>query len=69
MKKRMTLEKAMDRLEEITLRMQDESVTMDESLKLYEEGTLLVNFCSEKLNCASLKIRELSDNEQDDTDE
>ena len=67
MKKGMTLEKAMDRLEEITLRMQDESVTMDESLKLFEEGTLLVNFCSEKLNCASLKIRELSDNEQDDT--
>lgn len=69
MKKGMTLEKAMERLEEITVKMQDESVTMDESLKLFEEGTKLVSFCNEKLNSAALKISELSDNEQDDTDE
>lgn len=69
MKKGMTLEKAMERLEEITVKMQDESITMDESLKLFEEGTMLVSFCNEKLNSVALKISELSDNEQDDTDE
>lgn len=69
MKKDMTLEKAMSRLEEITVKMQEESITMDDSLKLFEEGTKLISFCNEKLNSASLKISELSNNEQDDTDE
>ena len=69
MKKSVTLEAAMERLEEITIKMQDESVTMDESLKLFEEGTKLVAFCNEKLNKAALKISELTDNGQDDTDE
>ena len=59
MKKGMTLEKAMDRLEEITLRMHDESVTMDESLKLFEEGTVLVASCSKMLDEAEQKVVKL----------
>lgn len=69
MKKEMSLEKAMERLEEITVKMQSETITMDESLKLFEEGTKLVAFCNEKLNGAALKISELSENEQDDDNE
>lgn len=69
MKKEMTLEKAMERLEEITVKMQNESITIDESLKLFEEGTKLVSFCNEKLNGATLKISELSENEQDGINE
>lgn len=69
MKKGMTLEKAIERLEEITNEMQNDEVSIDDALKLFEEGTKLVSFCKDKLNNTALKITELSENEQDDTDE
>ncbi|MDD6021216.1 MAG: exodeoxyribonuclease VII small subunit [Oscillospiraceae bacterium] len=66
MKKEMTLEQAMKRLEEITEKMQSESVTLDKSLKLFEEGSSLVAFCNEKLQQAQLKITQLtSDGEEE----
>lgn len=66
MKKEMTLEQAMKRLEEITEKMQSESVTLDKSLKLFEEGSSLVSFCNEKLQQAQLKITQLtSDGEEE----
>ncbi|MGN0464457.1 MAG: exodeoxyribonuclease VII small subunit, partial [Acutalibacteraceae bacterium] len=62
----MTLEQAMKRLEEITEKMQSESVTLDKSLKLFEEGSSLVAFCNEKLQQAQLKITQLtSDGEEE----
>lgn len=60
MKKEMTLEEALIKLEEITEKMQGEDIAVDESLKLFEEGTKLVSFCKEKLDKAQLKITELS---------
>ena len=66
MKKEMTLEQAMKRLEEIIEKMQSESVTLDKSLKLFEEGSSLVSFCNEKLQQAQLKITQLtSDGEEE----
>lgn len=66
MKKEMTLEQAMKRLEEIIEKMQSESVTLDKSLKLFEEGSSLVSFCNEKLQHAQLKITQLtSDGEEE----
>lgn len=64
MKKDMTLEQAMKRLEKITDEMQSESITMDKSLKLFEEGTSLVAFCNEKLQEAQLKITNLTENKE-----
>ncbi len=69
MKKDMTLEQAMKRLEKITDEMQSESITMDKSLKLFEEGTALVNFCNEKLQEAQLKITELTETKEDSENE
>ena len=69
MKKDMTLEQAMKRLEKITEEMQSESITMDKSLKLFEEGTALVNFCNEKLQEAQLKITELTETKEDSENE
>lgn len=65
MKKDMTLEQAMKRLEKITDEMQSESITMDKSLKLFEEGTALVNFCNEKLQEAQLKITKLTETKEE----
>lgn len=61
MKKEMTLEEALLKLEEITEKMQSEDIAVDEALKLFENGTKLVTFCKEKLDKAQLKISELSE--------
>ena len=55
----MTYEKAISRLEEIVTALEKNEVSLDESLKLFEEGTKLTAFCSDKLKNAQQKITEL----------
>lgn len=69
MKKEMTLEEALSKLEEITDKMQGEDIAVDEALKLFENGTKLVAFCKEKLDKAQLKITELSEKMNEDEDD
>lgn len=57
-----TFESAMERLEEISKMLAENNVTLDESLKLYAEGVKLLNFCNDKLNKASLKIKDIEGN-------
>ncbi len=61
-----TFETAMERLEEISRILSENNVTLDESLKLYTEGVKLLNFCNEKLNKASLKIKDIEGNIMED---
>ena len=56
-KKKIGLESAMARLEEIVNEMENEKLPLDKSLKLYEEGIGLVAKCSEELEVASEKYR------------
>ncbi len=56
-KKKMSLESAMTRLEEIVAEMESEKLSLEKSLKLYEEGIGLVARCSEELEVAKRKIR------------
>ena len=56
-KKKMSLEVAMARLEEIVSEMEREKLPLDKSLKLYEEGIGLVSRCSEELENAKRKIQ------------
>ena len=56
----MTYEKAISRLEEIVSALEKNDVTLDESLKLFEEGTKLTAFCAEQLKNAQQKITELT---------
>lgn len=65
MKKDMTLKQAMKRLEKITDEMQSDTVTMEKSLKLFEEGSALVTFCNEKLQEAQIKITKLTEGKDD----
>lgn len=55
--KEMTFESAMSRLEEIVNKLEGGKVTLDESLKLYEEGISLVRLCSDRLDKAEQKIK------------
>ncbi|MDE5964330.1 MAG: exodeoxyribonuclease VII small subunit [Eubacterium sp.] len=56
----MTYEKAILRLEEIVSALEKNEVSLEESLKLFEEGTKLTAFCADKLKNAQQKITELA---------
>lgn len=53
-------EKSVARLEEITDKLENGNLPLEEMMKLYEEGTALVAKCSKVLDAAQLKITELS---------
>lgn len=57
----MTYEKALKKLEEIVDKMENGELSLDESMKLYEEGVKLSEFCAKCLDKAQLKVNNLSD--------
>lgn len=56
----MTYEQAIKRLEEIVATLENNEATLDDSLKLFEEGTKLSVFCSNMLKQAQTKINEIN---------
>lgn len=56
-KKKMSIEESMSRLEEIVKEMESEKLSLEKSLKLYEEGIGLVERCSSELEAAKRRIR------------
>lgn len=63
MSAKMTYEEAMLRLEEIVTKLDDGSLPLDESIRLFEESTKLAVFCNDCLEKAKLKVTELSKSE------
>ena len=61
-------EDALNRLEEIVQKMEAGDLSLDESLKAFEEGIKLVRICSKKLEDAERRIDMLMKNEQGDLD-
>jgi exodeoxyribonuclease VII small subunit len=49
-------EDAMERLEQIVEGLESGDLSLEESLKIFEEGMNLVNFCSKKLEEAEQKV-------------
>ena len=60
MNNEMTYEQAINRLEQIVAILEKNEATLDESLKLFEEGTRLSAFCSNMLKQAQIKITEIN---------
>ncbi|MBQ6796903.1 MAG: exodeoxyribonuclease VII small subunit [Clostridia bacterium] len=60
-----TFEGALSRLEEIAAQLESGELTLDQSLKLYEESSKLAAFCSQKLESAKIKLSELDNNTED----
>ena len=68
--KELTYERAYKRLEEIVEKLENGSVPLEESMKLFEEGTKLANFCNTKLNAAEQKFTQLiTENSESDNNE
>ncbi|MDX1671714.1 MAG: exodeoxyribonuclease VII small subunit [Balneolaceae bacterium] len=64
-------EEALSRLESIVTELEDESITLEESIKLYEEGIELSRICTEILEHAEQRIEKVNDqklNEEDKED-
>ena len=49
-------ESALRRLEQISDLLESEETPLEESIKLFEEGTELKEYCEEKLKSAKIKI-------------
>ena len=61
--KEQTYEQAMQRLETITASLEDGSLLLEQSLKLYEEAAALVRYCNACLDNAEQTILTLNDAE------
>ena len=57
----LTYEDAFDRLQKITELLENGDVSLDDSIKYYEQGILLKNFCEKKLKDAEMKIKNVLD--------
>jgi exodeoxyribonuclease VII small subunit len=62
----MSFESAFSRLEEILERMNSNSVSLDDSLKLFEEADKLINTCNKRLNDAERRVEMLIKNRSGD---
>lgn len=62
MKEELSFEKAFERLEEILQKMNEGKISLDASLKLFEEADNLISTCSDKLTQAEQKIETLVKN-------
>ena len=56
-KKKQSFEESMVRLEQIVRSMERGDVALEESLKLFQEGTELVRSCNELLDNAQLQVK------------
>ena len=59
MKKNQSFEESIGRLEQIVRTMERGDVALEESLKLFQEGTQLVQTCSKMLDDAQLQIKKV----------
>ena len=57
--KKMNFEKSLERLEEIVKSLEKGDAPLDESLKLFEEGTGLIASCGKMLDDAEQKVIKL----------
>lgn len=59
-KKNPTFEENMQRIEQIVHTIEQGDIPLNESLKLFQEGTDLVRKCQELLDNAELQVKEIS---------
>ena len=68
-KKELSFEDAMERLDEIASMLESGDFTLDESLKLYEEGVKLIGVCERKLKSVESSVKILVNKDGELTEE
>lgn len=56
---KINFEKELNRLKEIVNQIQDDELSVDDSLKLYEEGHKIIVLLTEELNKAEAKVEQV----------
>ncbi|MBQ1660795.1 MAG: exodeoxyribonuclease VII small subunit [Clostridia bacterium] len=69
MKKKLSYEQSVSRLEEIVELLENGELPLEESMKLFEEGTKLSAECYSMLSKAEQKITQISDIENETINE
>ena len=64
-----SFEQDLKRLEKIVERLEEEEVSLDESMKLFEEGVKLSRRCTERLDKAEAKVSILVKNRKGEFEE
>ena len=59
-----SFESAMEQLETLVSRMESGDLSLEESLKAFEQGVHLTRFCQDQLQKAELKVQELSSKDE-----
>ena len=67
-KERPSFEEALEKLEAIVEKLSDQEITLEKSVKLYEEGLRLSKICSETLENAALKIEQIDQSTNSDNE-
>jgi len=60
----LSFEEAFDILEQTVRQLENGNLTVDESVKLYEQGMMMAKLCSAKLDSAELRINQLAQTEE-----
>jgi|BioPla2DNA2_1021312.scaffolds.fasta_scaffold23004_3 exodeoxyribonuclease VII small subunit len=58
--KNIDFEKSMERISEILKQLDSSEISLDESLKLYEEGAKLIAACTKRLQEAEQTVKKIS---------
>lgn len=58
---RPSFEEALNKLESIVEELENEEITLEDSVKLYEEGVKMSRFCTEILEQAELRIEQVNE--------
>ena len=69
MKKKLNYEQSVSRLEEIVELLENGELPLEESMKIFEEGTKLSDECYSMLSKAEQKITQISDIENETINE
>jgi len=65
-KEQQSFENALSRLEAIVNELEDESIPLEKSIELYEEGIELSKMCTDKLEEAELRIKKVASEQSDE---
>lgn len=68
-KERLSFEEALKQLEAVVEKLNDQDISLEESVALYEEGQKLSKICSETLESAALKIETIDQSKDSATNE
>ena len=62
MAKELTLEQTFERLEDTISKVQQEDISLEESVRLYKEGMRLIQSCNDRIDSVEKEVLKLNEN-------